>query len=150
MMSFLALWPLTAMLFMSSTGELPWLWSHRAGSHQTSCKPSHGGAEILITSEDIYQLARYCPGRIMTWQAQPGKKMRQNEPLHKQKEASGTDLSVLVVLLWGSKLCWNVFCRLGELWSFSPVRVLWFTFMLHPFYLLGHFLYQNWLFPRNL
>lgn len=78
------------------------------------------------------------------------KKMKQTQQPQKQKEASRTDLSVLAGLLWGSELCWNASCRWGGSWGFSPVQVLWFVFMLHPFYLLGHSLYQTWQFPRNL
>lgn len=41
----------------------------------------------------------------MTWQAQPREKMKQNKQPHKQKEASHTDLFVVVGLLSGSELC---------------------------------------------
>lgn len=57
-------------------------WSQRA--------PSRGGAEILITSEYIYQIARYCAGCIMTWQAQPrgGKKNNEANPAVSKAEGS--------------------------------------------------------------
>lgn len=118
--------------------------------------PSHGGAEILINVWGYLLISQILP----QMHHDPAGSALGNQWSKKSSPTSRRNLLEQICLSW-----WGSCGSLGSVktllsGSLSSLLnsdcgcitelVLWFIFLLHPFYLLGHSFYWNCLFPRNL